>query len=638
MQEKKQNSFIFQLSWFIALMIVGVVGMLGRFWQLARFPAGLHQDEAWFAYNAWLLLKNGANIYGESLPLTVDMWGDHVSAIHSYFLVPFIALFGSHTAAFRTGIISAGIVAALVVGWWLYRQTKNALLVLLMAVMVSLSPWTIVMSRASSSVIIDGLVLGLFVAVFSSVVVRAAQSKLATPADRVKFWFGLLGAYALTVVCYVTYFTSRLMIPPFIVGLGLYHWWHYRWSWHSQLTIAIAVLLVAYLVFPFGFFLRTPYAMGRYQETAILGSQTVEAALTAHIAQAGQAGLPIWATRLRYNKVTENLGAFWRQYIGLLSPSVLLFHNGPPARYEVPNGTSMTVFEYAGVLFALAALVLFSPITKVANSRSRVVITPALQTFPQDLRPLIALTLFFTLVAAVPSALTQDDFPNLQRAVIMVPWVQVVAALGWFVVLQKWFGNGEQRMRWLQRLQQLLLNPVGLVMVVLIISAPSVVSFWYGYVVQTPYERPFHRSRAGEELAKWINAHAHDAKIIQEHIEGVFFYPYLFAEEDLRLLPITKPGKYFLNAEDFWIGQRHFVRDLCASPELTKQTYDYYIFFTLHTRCPKVGTLMKVFEAKYDDGSTGFTVYRPMTEQELFLSATSSATPSAQLNASVLSR
>lgn len=615
------------ISWLVAGLLVTIVGLLGRFWQLARFPAGLHQDEAWFAYNAWLLLKNGANIYGEKWPLTVDMWGDHVSAIHSYVLIPFIALLGTNTAAFRTGIITAGVLAAVVVGWWLYRQTRNALLVLLMAVMVALSPWAIVMSRASSSVMIDSLVLAVMVLVFSQVVSRAAESGLQNRTDRTRLWLGMTGVYLITIICYITYFTSRLLIPPYIVGLGLYHWWQYRWQWRSPLTAAIAVLLTAYLLFPFGYFLRTPYAMGRYQETAIIGSDTVTAALTAHIAQSGQAGLPIWATRLRYNKVTENLGAFWKQYVGLLSPSVMLFHNGPPARYEVLNGASMTLFEYMGVILAVAAVILIRPST--AKSKQSVVST--LQTRHEDLRPLLLLTLFFTLIAAVPSALTQDDYPNMQRAVIMVPWIQVVAALGWFVAARQWLGSDDWKSNQEKRIQQFLFNPVFVVAVVLIVSAPTIIGFWYGYIAQTPYERPFHRSRAGEELAQWINANARDAKIIQEHIEGVFFYPYLFGQEDLREQVIKKPGKYFLNAEDFWIGQRHFVRDLCASPELTKESYDYYIFFTLHNRCPKVGTMKKIFEAKYDDGSVGFTVYRPLTEQEAFQAALSGATPSAQL-------
>jgi hypothetical protein len=229
----------------------------------------------------------------------------------------------------------------------------------------------------------------------------------------------------------------------------------------------------------------------------------------------------------------------------------------------------------------------------------------ALVTTQHNLKPLIALSLGFLLVAAVPSALTQDDFPNLQRAVIMIPWLQLSSALGWFVAIATVFANLPSLKKW----QSTLLSPITLTLAIVILSVPSLVIFWFGYAVQAPFDTPFHRSRAGEELAVWINANAQDAKVLHEHVEGVFFYPYLFANQDIRLQPIQKPDKYFLTATDFWVGNRHFVRDLCASPEL-RQDYDYYIFFTLHERCPKARRMAVIFEAKYDDGSTGFTVYQ----------------------------
>ncbi len=587
-------------GWWLSGLAIAVLAIAGRFWRLADFPAGMHQDEAWFAYNGWLLLKSGSNIYGEKWPLTVDMWGDHVSAIHSYVLVPFIAFFGSQVTSYRAGIIVTGLIAAGLALWWLYRQTRNKLLVLIAAVLWAVSPWSIVMSRASSSVIVDSMVLALLVLVATTVFWNAAQSKLQRTADLRQFIFGLVAIYTLTIICYVTYFTSRLLIPPFLVLIAAYTWWHHRGDWSRQLTIGIVAVIATYLIFPFGVLLQTPYAQGRYQETAILGSDTVKGALTSHIAQSGQAGIPPLITRFRYNKVTENFSAFWRQYVGLLSPSVLLFQNGPPIRYAVPNGVSVTVFEYLGVVLAMAFLVLGMDFSMSKSAKS-------LETSQQNLRPLVALSLGFLFIAAIPSALTQDDFPNLQRAVIMVPWLQLASALGWFVTIKSLFTQIKVSTNW----QQFLFSPVVIVSTILLLSAPNLLSFWFGYVAQTPFERPFNRSRAGEELVKWINANAHDSKIIEEHVEGVFFYPYLFAQEDLRTLPIKKPGKYFLNAKDFWIGQRHFVSDLCASSELAKEPYDYYIFFTLHNRCQRTGLLQKVFEAKYDDGSVGFTVYQP---------------------------
>jgi hypothetical protein len=73
--------------------IIGVA-LLVRVLQLQNIPSGLHHDEVWFAYNAFLLAEQGTNLYNEKFPLTVDMWGEHVSAAHSYWAVPFISLFG----------------------------------------------------------------------------------------------------------------------------------------------------------------------------------------------------------------------------------------------------------------------------------------------------------------------------------------------------------------------------------------------------------------------------------------------------------------------------------------------------------------------------------------------------------------
>lgn len=592
-----------QWQWVLVIFLVIAIGLTGRFYRLDKYPAGLHQDEAWFAYNAFLLMKDQTNIYGQKWPLTVDMWGDQVPAIHSYVLVPFIKLFGVNTFAFRSGIVSMGILAAVVVLYWLYRQTKNEKLVLLMGLMIAMSPWAIVMSRASSSVMIDSFALALLVLVDSVVLDRALKRK--KRGFDAKLWLGSAVVYLLSIACYVTYFTSRLLVPPYLVALGIYFWWTHRKSWRLQITLGVIVPVVAYLIFPFATYLMTPYALGRFEQTAVTQSTGVNALLTHHISQSGEAGLPTWLTRVRFNKVTEVVTLIWEQYIGLLSPSVLLFHNGPPARYEVPNGLSVTVFEYFGVLFAAMTIFLWRVPSKDEAENSYL---GKLEN--TDVRPFIWLTLFFTLTAAVPSALTKDDFPNLQRAVIMVPWFQVTSALGWFVVLQQWLHPSDKVKSLFNTLKKQVSSPIGITILVLLLSAPSLFSFWFGYIVQTPYELPIHRSRAGEELAKWINANAHDAKIIEDHVEGVFFYPYLFAAEDFRKLPIQKTGKYFLDSRDFWIGNRHFVADLCSSKELHEQKYDYYIFYVLNDRCRNADGMVKVFEAKYDDGHVGFGVYK----------------------------
>jgi hypothetical protein len=238
--------------------------------------------------------------------------------------------------------------------------------------------------------------------------------------------------------------------------------------------------------------------------------------------------------------LTENFSAVWKQYVGLLSPSVLMFQTGPPKRYSVPTGGSMTSFEYLGVILALAFLFLGKNFTN-----SQVGSASELATTQANLKPLVTLVLSFVLIAAVPSALTQDDFPNLQRAVIMLPWLQLASALGWFVTLKTFIDQFQSTTLF----RKWLTLPLMIVGIILLLSASSLISFWYGYVAQTPFERPLIEVGLEKELAKWINANAHDAKIIQEHVEGVFFYPYLFAQEDFKNFTYQKnPANIFDSA------------------------------------------------------------------------------------------
>jgi len=572
--------------WWLLAGLVGLAALV-RLWRLAEFPSGLHQDEAWFAYNAFLLLKRGTNIYGEYWPLTVDMWGDYVSAVHSYMIVPFIALFGVSTWAFRLTFVFFSLSSMAIACYFMWQLSKNKQLVLGTAALFALSVWNIVMTRASSTVIIDTVALLLTSVVFFKTVEWGSRVLNWGQREKILYAVGLATSYALSIGAYFTYFTSRLLIPPFLIALLVYAWWGKKFN-KVAIAAAIAVIL-AYMVFPFGVMLKTPYALGRYQETAILNSNTVKSNQFQNITRAGQSGLPVLVTRMLYNKVAVNAQAFMRQYMGLLSPSVLLFQTAPPKRYDVPNAGAVSYVEYAGFIAAIGIVLVGGPKHRYFK--------------------LSVLLLFLIAVAALPSALTEDDYPNMQRAVIMTPFLQMAAAIGLLATLEQLWGKFSS----LAKPKQMGVY----VALLLLLSAPTFGSYLFGYYAQMKYSWPHFRSRAGEELAIWINQNAHDEPILMEHVEGNFFYPYLFNQEDMLNYPIEKSGKYFLTANKFSIGNRTFVRDLCASSEIQRTDYTYLIMYDLHEKCRYTDNMVQVFAANYDDGDQGFGVYRRKTAAEL---------------------
>ena len=76
---------------FFALLFLGVCVRLYRF---GSAPPGLNQDEAFAAYDAWALLHYGTDSSLHRFPVYLTAWGSGMNALESYFMIPFLALFG----------------------------------------------------------------------------------------------------------------------------------------------------------------------------------------------------------------------------------------------------------------------------------------------------------------------------------------------------------------------------------------------------------------------------------------------------------------------------------------------------------------------------------------------------------------
>ncbi len=579
------------LLWVIVLSVVVAIGL--RTWHLANIPAGMHQDEAWFAYNAFLLKTAGTNIYGERWPLSVDMWGDYVTSFHSFAIVPFYTLFGVNYFAARLTFATAALLCLGLSAWLVYRITGKLSVAAISTWLFATSQWNIIMTRASSTVVLDSVAILLFSVVFYEGLRWWAGIKQLSRTQYLKLvtWFGL--SYGLTVFAYFTYFTSRLVLPIFLVALVAFSWWMHKLSWRRSMVALL--LLIAYLVFPFAIMLQTPYALGRYKETTIVNSQLVQNQTFNDITRSGQSRVPIWLTRVLYNKVTENGTAILRQYISFFSPSVVLYQSNFPIRYWVPQAGVVNWVEYLGLVFVITALVL----------------VPVKSKTDATLKAGSVVFLAMVASAVIPTALTIDDFPNFQRGVFVTPFWQMAAAVGWFLV---WQTVAEQAKVWPKWLRQQLPLLMGIVVGggVLLTLLPFMVTY-FGH---GPYANSHNRSRAGEEFGKWLNANAHDAVWLIDEDEANFLYPYLYAQENILTQNIIKPEKHFLKAPQFSIGSRHYFRHLCQRDDfqslLATIEPDYVAVKTYppYDKCLLPDHYEFVHSARFDDGTVGYEIYR----------------------------
>lgn len=130
---------------FLALTVL--LGSLARLLCLGDSPMGLHQDEAYSAYNSWALMHYGTDSLGYGWPVYYTAWGSGMSVLYSYFTMPFFALFGVSAATIRLpqailGCIS--IPAAYGLGKEMFHSRQAGAF---LAFFLAINPWHIQQSR-----------------------------------------------------------------------------------------------------------------------------------------------------------------------------------------------------------------------------------------------------------------------------------------------------------------------------------------------------------------------------------------------------------------------------------------------------------------------------------------------------------
>lgn len=210
-------------------------------------------------------------------------------------------------------------------------------------------------------------------------------------------------------------------------------------------------------------------------------------------------------------------------------------------------------------------------------------------------------------MAAVPSGLTIDDHPNLQRAVIMMPFIALAAAAGWSAIFQHLHVLPRYLRRRLGTARAQMLG-------VVFLSSPFVIAFFIGMMIHARYDDPYFRNRATQQMALWMNAHAVEQRLLVENRESIFMFPFFYGKRNILDEQIVKDGKYYTG--NFSIGKWNFYQDLCRSDHLLLEDYDYAVVYVFQHDCPRPWWMQKVYTAVYDDGMAGFEAWQPDVSQQ----------------------
>lgn len=182
---------------FIILMAVGIAARVIGF---GVVPGDLNQDEAYAGYEAWSLLHYGVDSAGYRFPVYLYTWGSGMSALNTYLMMPFMAIFGAKVWVIRLPQL---IVACLTL-WVVYllaRRMFDGKIALFTLFLLAICPWHITLSRwgLDANLAPGFLIFGLYF------YVRGLENS--------KFLMLSSLMYGLSLYCYATIW----VIVPFLV-------------------------------------------------------------------------------------------------------------------------------------------------------------------------------------------------------------------------------------------------------------------------------------------------------------------------------------------------------------------------------------------------------------------------------------
>lgn len=252
---RKANGF------YLALVLITLLGAGLRLVKLGDYPGGFGQDEAVNLYDAWSLLTTGSEHHGVRWPLNSGQFGDYPSALQAYLTIPFVALLGPTELAARLPcalLNAAAIPLFALLALCLFRSRAAALFA---AALLATSPWNIFFSRwaVSPGFVTFFQVAGLLL------MLRLFTTRLTGPR-----LYGIAILTGFTLFMWTHQYLSQYFFAPLMIGIGFLLW--NRTNWPRILaaggTYALFMLLA---VLPR---LTNPSTAGRFSRESIFFTDT----------------------------------------------------------------------------------------------------------------------------------------------------------------------------------------------------------------------------------------------------------------------------------------------------------------------------------------------------------------------------
>jgi len=360
-------------------LIVGLalLGLVLRLLWIADSPPLLHRDEAVSLVDAWQLARTGHDHLGHLLPLAAfEAYGDWISPLLTYLLLPLIALVGPQPLAARLIVAVFGALAVPCV-YGLVRELRMPAAAPWAALVAALSPWQIFLSRVS--------IPPALVATCWTLCIWAALRLVRTGQRRDAIWLALavgIGLYS--------YPPMKLAVPLLLALALLLALWRHGWRafwrwWPAALTLAL---------------LWSPFAA-----STLLNPDS---------------GARLQLIAIKASSVGGWLASWWGNYIVYFQPNLYYLAGGIRKIAQGMPDQGVALAAEAPLLLGLLGLPVLALAQKRAGAHSK------LELVPVQIWLLLAGAL---LIAPLPASLTLGQ-PNAFRASMVAPVYAVLVGIG----------------------------------------------------------------------------------------------------------------------------------------------------------------------------------------------------------------
>lgn len=369
------------------LLAIFILALGLRVYELAEFPVGFHIDEAQIGYNAYSLLKTGKDEFGNFLSHHLNIFGYSRPTALFYLTMPSIAILGLNELATRLPTAILGVLMVVAFYFLVKLIFRDTTLGLISSLLLSISPWHIIFSRASTENILELLlVVGGTYFLFYGL--------------RVKKSLYFLISYLFFVFAYFSYLPSRVFGPLFLFGFGLIFFKDLK---KEKLLKRFLLVFIFYLVFPIGLFMVKREAISRFKQVGIFTNPGVQMKIDEQIREMGQ--VPPLITRLFHNKVINYSLAFFENYQEYFTGKFLFTLGGFPMRFRIPQMGVLYFFEFPLLIWGFLHFV-------QKKEKGQIFV------------------IYWLLIAPIAASLTVEDTPNFQRVLLLVPPLVILVASG----------------------------------------------------------------------------------------------------------------------------------------------------------------------------------------------------------------